>query len=573
MGRNKSQRIDGLIETAVASQDNLYINARTSEGDSTLTLDCVLSSLSPDITEQSREIASARYGASLRFNFLDSSRYGRSKESGTNIIWSRIELSKRENSSSGSFEKETIRDHRRVNSYLKKIGATKSKTDSRAFARNALYGIPLFTNAEKTTLKSTTRSIYSPRLSNCSYRFATAVFTSSARAFACSCVNELFDTMLSSFSNNLVFSPTFTTSSRVISDQFTHGSLSMTDLNSFDIRNATLTIQISPRLRISSNLSNCRALFSSRTRSTAGQLTSGSESMRFFSSFGIDTVNVGIISPVVYVQHGVFKHFYGQTELLRGDVLSLQKRMKVVVSHISEEFAGDTNFTGSIEHSFIISDEHGICHDGTCNEDTVETTTSCSYCNTNGFIKKDAIVINRCTFSDIIGSLNSTLIFTCEPCADSSNLDDGSRRNMHDISLLNNGFSNSVESKLLSINLVSLASGRGHNRFDENCAVKSKHQYLFLRMRRINSVESELSILSLNMSVFNSSNENDCLPTLSLPMSIWSSLSTFNNCSIIADSSIVSPNNDYCKTHYINVMFDKHSDVQNTHGVNLWLPA
>ena len=32
--------------------------------------------------------------------------------------------------------------------------------------------------------------------------------------------------------------------------------------------------------------------------------------MRFFSSFGIDTVNVGIISPVVYVQHCVFKHFY-----------------------------------------------------------------------------------------------------------------------------------------------------------------------------------------------------------------------------------------------------------------------
>ncbi len=186
------------VYTYIEKENNYFIPnmSSSSRGDSTLTFVCFLSPLSPENIPQLYFNASAKYGASFKFNSSASGSFSMNSEEGAKVI---CFLINNKTSFNSSCEREVSDNNLSVfssSSCNRNSGAINSNLFDNLFASNTLKQLPFLINAETTTLTSTTSNIY--RLfsfNNSEYLFDNERLISSDSLFACSSVNLDLKTM------------------------------------------------------------------------------------------------------------------------------------------------------------------------------------------------------------------------------------------------------------------------------------------------------------------------------------------------------------------------------------------
>ncbi len=173
------------------SSDSLFASSSISSnslGENTLTLSCFFNLLSPENIPQFNFDASAKYGESLKFNLIASESSSKKVTDEMGLICFLIN----ENISAiSSFDKLLWSNNLSIllpNSENKYSGMTNSNILIERLSSKTLNALPLFINAENTTLTSTTSNIYFS-FTNFSYLSANAKLTSSASLSACSWVS------------------------------------------------------------------------------------------------------------------------------------------------------------------------------------------------------------------------------------------------------------------------------------------------------------------------------------------------------------------------------------------------
>ncbi len=226
--------------------------------------------------------------------------------------------------------------------------------------------------------------------------------------------------------------------------------------------------------------------------------------------------------------------------------------------NFSNEFGADAQTNGGIMHFFVISNESGISEFCTCYENTVKSTDMNFSCYFNCFVEKRGIIYNISMFSDIVGSLNSSLVFSCESCCNSSNFNKSNRWNSQFYffvrDLVHKRRSNLVNPDLFFKNDILFFSPWFNESFSNNTGVKDiVHKlYSLSRICLINSVGSSSEISSLRNNSLSSSKDSSscsfcCFSELSSSINKCNSLSTFNNLLINVSSMNNLNNNDYKK--------------------------
>src|SRR3989344_110169 len=172
------------------------IMSSNSLGENTLTSVCFLRPLSPENIGQPYSIASARYGASLKFSSIAFDNLFKNPEDGTNVICFFMNSSELFNS---SFESRVSDNNLSI--FLSSSDAINSGAMNSNLLNSLLYSntsklLPFFISAENTTFTSTTRSIgYFPDFNNLEYLSASDKLTSSDNFSACSSVNFDLETI------------------------------------------------------------------------------------------------------------------------------------------------------------------------------------------------------------------------------------------------------------------------------------------------------------------------------------------------------------------------------------------
>ncbi len=240
--------------------------------------------------------------------------------------------------------------------------------------------------------------------------------------------------------------------------------------------------------------------------------------------------------------------------------------------NFSEKLGAYAQANCSIMHCFVISNESRISEFCTCDENAVKSADMNFSCYFYSFIKKGSVIDNISMFSYIVRSLNSSFVFSCKSCCNSSNFNESNGWDnqfyLFVIDFVHNKRSNFVNPDLFFENRILFFSPWFNESFSNNASIKDMvhAQYSLSRICLINSVGSSSEILSLRNNSLSSSKDSSscssCFSELSSSINKCNSLSTFNN--LLTNASSMKRHNSKDYINLSNFRLQKISEIYSS---------